>query len=46
MAKKPVSYKITDTVLEAFNKKAKENALNKSQWINNKMEEYVDEQKK
>jgi hypothetical protein len=43
MVKKPVGYKVEDTVLEDFNKKAKDNALNKSQWLENKMKEYLKE---
>ena len=46
MGKKPVSYKITDTILDDFNKKAKEMAINKSQWLENKMKEFVNEKKK
>ena len=45
MTKKPAGYKVDDKVLEAFNKKAKENALNNSQWLENKMKEYVEKEK-
>jgi len=41
----PVEYKIEDDVLESFNKIAKGNALNKSQWIENKIKEYSVEAK-
>lgn len=37
---KPVEYKINDEVLEAFNKIAKEKPLDKSQSIENKIEQY------
>ena len=43
MTKKAVGYKVEDTILEEFNKKAKENALNKSQWLENKMKEFIQE---
>ena len=43
--KKPVEYKIDDEVLVAFNKLANENVLNKSQWIGNKIKEYLKEAK-
>ena len=45
MAKRTASFKIDITVLEIFNKRAKENAINKSQWIENKMAEYLRDNK-
>ena len=45
MAKRTASYKIDINVLEDFNKKAKENAINKSQWLENKMAEYLKDNK-
>lgn len=41
--KKSAAYMIDKEVLEQFNKKAKEKAINKSRWIENKMKEYVEE---
>lgn len=41
--KKSAAYLVDKEVLEQFNKIAKENALNKSKWIENKMKEYVTE---
>ena len=38
---KKVSHSIEKEILEAFNKKAKENALNKSKWVQMKMQEYI-----
>ena len=43
MAKKSVTYKIDPIVLINFNTKAKDNAINKSQWIEIKMKEYLKE---
>lgn len=40
-----MEYKINDEVLEAFNKKAKEKPLDKSQSIESKIEEYSKEAK-
>jgi len=46
MAKKSVTYKIDPIVLVDFNNKAKSNAINKSQWIEIKMKEYLKEVRK
>lgn len=43
MAKKPVGYKVEEKIKEEFNRVAKEQALNKSQWLENKMVEYLRE---
>jgi len=43
---KKVSHSIDIDVLKAFNKKAKENSINKSKWIENKMIEYLKEDNK
>ena len=45
MAKKPVSYKVDEEVLTKFNKLSKENALNRSLWLQIKMKEYTDKNK-
>lgn len=45
MDKKTVSYKIDKDIVEEFNKTAKEKAINKSQWIENKMKEFIKENK-
>jgi len=37
---------VSEDILEAFNKKAKEKAINKSQWIENKMKEYIENEQK
>jgi hypothetical protein len=39
--KKSAAYIIEKEVLEKFNKKARENAINKSQWVENKMKEFI-----
>ena len=44
--KRIATFNIEDKVLVLFNKKAKENAINKSQWIQLKMEEFIEEVKK
>lgn len=43
MEKKSASYKIDIEILQKFNEKADQNALNKSKWIENKMVEYLKE---
>ena len=43
---KKVSHSIDSEILKAFNKKAKENAINMSKWVQMKMEEYIKEDKK
>lgn len=39
--KKMVSYKVDEKILNEFNQTSKKNALNKSQWLENKMIEYL-----
>jgi len=46
MAKKAVSYKIDEETVINFNKASREQALNKSKWIENKMKEYLKEVRK
>jgi len=41
-----VEFEIEKEILVKFNIKAKENAINKSQWIENKMKEYLKEVRK
>jgi len=41
--KRSVVYKIEDDVLESFNIIDKDNDLNKSQWIERKIKEYLEE---
>lgn len=43
--KKMVSYKIDEKILKEFNKVSKEKAINKSQWIENKMVDFLKEMK-
>ena len=45
MSKVPVGYKVEKEILEEFNVKAKEKAINKSQWLENKMKEFIEEDK-
>jgi len=42
---KKVSHSIDSEVLKAFNKKAKENAINMSKWVEMKMKEFIEENK-
>lgn len=44
--KKVAGYKIDAEILREFNISAKENALNKSQWLENIMKEFVKNSKK
>jgi len=46
MIKKTVSYKVDHDVLIIFNQLAKDKAINKSQWLENKMKEYIKEVQK
>jgi hypothetical protein len=43
---KKVSHSIDEKVLAEFNKKAKENAINMSKWVEMKMKEFIEEVKK
>ena len=43
MGKKPVGYKVDEEVLKKFNEKSKQKAINKSQWLENKMKEFIEE---
>lgn len=45
MCKKSVTYKVDNKIVEQFNISAKENALNKSQWLENKMKEFIEKNK-
>ena len=44
--RKPVAYKVDENVLKEFNKKAKEKAINKSQWLENMMKKFIKEDNK
>jgi len=44
--RKPVAYKVDEDVLKEFNEKAKEKAINKSQWLENRMKEFIKEANK
>lgn len=41
MCKKTATYKVDEKILSEFNKVAKDNALNKSQWVENMMKAYI-----
>lgn len=46
MVKKSVTYKVDHDVLITFNQLAKENAINKSLWLENQMKAWIKENAK
>lgn len=46
MAKISMTVKVEHSIKEEFDKIAKTNALNKSQWVENLMKKYINENKK